>query len=274
MGHWMHEWMNEFEGEGLTGSLLSLKLPCLHPSTAASTQRYMAPSLHIPKYLRFIDIVTQDLLVAFPSALFSFHFVDETWYLTCGLFLLLGFVNQSWFFGLLPRGSKNTESHLSLGSLLLGTLGRIQALGRQIFPRVLPSLWRKPFKLQVLRSLSVGWEVLLHLELCWEARSSSTSVQGRDDLMHGYSQATGMWGMVCTCKLPGAHSVEKFQCLPAHPFIVDPCEFAFISLAYLKETDPWKNFHWNKLLLGSGNEASHPSSPACSELPPWTERFC
>lgn len=267
----MNEWVWR---RGPHGNSFVLEVAMPHPSAAASIQGYMAPSLHIPKYLRFIDVVTQDLLVAFPSALFSFHFVDETWYLTCGLFLLLGFVSQSWFFGLLPRGSENTESHLSLGSLLLGTLGRIQILGMQTFPRVLPSLWRKPFKLQVLRSLSVGWEVLLHLELCWEARSSSVSVQGPDDLMHGYSQATGTWGMVRTCKLPGARSVERFQCLPAHPFIVDPCEFAFISLAYLKQTDPWRNFHWNKVLLRSGNETSHPSSPACSELPPWTERFC
>lgn len=122
----------------------------------------MAPSLHIPKYLRPLGVVTWDpsrCLLKLMSFYFFLWMKPDTWLVahSCSLDLSS---NLDFLACFLSVGSKNTEADFSLGPLLLGSLERNQTLGK------------------ALSSLSIGRLALPHQRVSWEVQSWSTSVPG------------------------------------------------------------------------------------------------
>lgn len=182
MRGWMKEWVAGFEGQRA-----SLELFCLWSCPTSVPALQCPPSPHIPKHLiRPTGTIVQDPLVAFSSALSSFHFVDETWHLACGLFLFLGFFNQSCLCGLLPVASKNTEPDMSLRSLLLDTLE-----GSRSWECKSPRLWRKPSNSRPEGLCPWGERFYCSGSSAGKPGAPASQGMGLDDLAHVYSQAVG-----------------------------------------------------------------------------------
>lgn len=204
MRHWLNEWMTEFEGERAS---VELFCPwCCHASIPAlqlPPSHAWLPSSIFPNKLDILVRQPRTLLVAFLRCFLFVAFCG--WNLTPGLWpvLALRIFQPILTFWLASLVSKNTESQVFVPGHRGKDPGPVNAN--------LASLWRKPFKLQVLRSLSVVWEFLLHQRLCWEAQSLSISVHSTwwpDAHLFSGCWYDGEW--CALAQLPGTRSIEEF----------------------------------------------------------------
>lgn len=184
--------MAGFEGQRASLELLSLKLPSLRPTAKMPTQSPTFPKTSL-------DLLVQSSRTPwFPFRVLSLHF------------LFLGFFNQFCLCGLLPIVSKNIEPDLSLGSLLLGTLARIQVLEMQISQCLeeaiqIPGLkvcvcWVRGF---TAAGAQQGGLDLLHLST-WVLMTWCTSI-----LRLGRWEVEDAGECYALAQFPGMHSIEE-----------------------------------------------------------------